>query len=174
MNPIHDLSLGKPPGQMNVFIEIPRGSKNKFELDKDTGLITLDRVLSGSEVYPFDYGLLPQTHWHDGDSLDALVLNTAEPYFPGTVVPTRPVGVIRMIDDGDKDEKIVCVPVEDVRWSKVKDLPDVDQAKLKEFKKFFENYKKLEGKKVTIGKMEGRKAAEAVIDEAVQLYKAKK
>lgn len=173
MNLLHDLSLGTPPGKLNVFIEMPRGSKNKYELDKDSGLITLDRVFYGSQVYPMDYGLLPQTHWHDGDPLDALVMNTAEPYYPGVVVPVRPVAVVRMIDNGEKDEKLICVPLEDPRLAEVKDVGDIAPHTLKELKDFFETYKNLEGKKVSIEKTEGRKAAEAVVNEAIALYKEK-
>lgn len=173
MNIIHDLPIGKPPKELNVFIEAPRGSKNKFELDKDTGLITLDRVFYGSQVYPMDYGLVPQTHWYDGDPLDALVINTAEPYYPGVVVPVRPIAVMRMVDSGEKDEKLICVPLGDPRLAEVKDLGDIAPHIIKELTDFFETYKKLQGKVVTIEKTEGRKAAEAVVLESQKLYKEK-
>lgn len=170
MNVVKDLSLGNPPDQVNVFIEIPRGAKNKYEVDKDSGLITLDRVFYTSFAYPMDYGLVPQTHWHDGDPLDALVINSAEPYFPGVVVPARPVAVIRMVDDGEKDEKLICVPADDPRLENIKDLGDIAPHVLKELTHFYEHYKDLQRKTVIIDGIEGRDAAVKVIEEASALY----
>ena len=170
MNPVHDVSIGNPPEQLNVFIEIPRGSKNKYELDKESGLITLDRVLPGPQVYPMDYCMVPQTHWHDGDPLDAVIFNTGDPYYPGVLVPVRPVGVIRMVDDGENDEKLICVPTGEPRLAEVKDKNDIPPHVLKELVDFFENYKNLQGKQVTIEKIEGRAAAYGVIKEAQALY----
>ncbi len=170
MNPIHDIGIGDPPEVLNVLIEIPRGSKNKYEIDKETGLIVLDRVFHGAQVYPMDYGMVPQTHWHDGDPLDALIINTTDPYYPGVLVPARPIAVARMIDDGEKDEKLICVPVGEPRLAELKDKDDIAPHVLKELADFFENYKNLEGKKVTIGKIEGRDAAFAVVKEAQALY----
>lgn len=173
MNVLHDIPAGDGAGQVNVFIEIPRGSKNKYELDKDTGLITLDRVFYSSFVYPMDYGFVPQTHWHDGDPLDALIINTAEPYYPGIFVPTRPVAVLRMVDNGEKDEKLICVPADDPRLADVKDQGDIAPHIFKELTDFYENYKNLEDKKVTIEKIEGKAAAEAVVAEGIKLYQEK-
>jgi inorganic pyrophosphatase len=173
MNILHDLSAGDVPQQVNVFIEIPKGSKNKYELDKDSGLITLDRVFYSAYAYPMDYGMVPQTHWHDGDPLDALVINTAEPYYPGVVIPARPIAVIRMIDDGEKDEKLICVPVDDPRLTEFKDKGDIAPHVLKELTDFFENYKNLQGKKVVIEGIDGRAEAEAAIEEGVKLYQEK-
>jgi len=170
MNVIRDLSVGKPPEEVNVFIEIPRGAKNKYELDKDSGLVTLDRVFYASFAYPMDYGLIPQTHWHDGDPLDALVINSAEPYYPGVVIPARPVAVIRMVDDGEKDEKIICVPSDDPRLEGIKDKDDIAPHVLKDTQHVFEHYKDLQGQKVTIDKIEGREAARKVIQEGIELY----
>lgn len=172
MNILHDLPAGTPE-KLNVFIEIPKGSKNKYELDKDTGLITLDRVFYSAYVYPMDYGLIPQTHWYDGDPLDALVINTAEPFYPGTVIPSRPIAVIRMVDDGEKDEKLICVPVRDPRLAEFKDVGDIAPHVLKELQDFFENYKNLQGKKVTIDGIEGREAAVKVFEEGLKLYQDK-
>ena len=171
MNVVKDLTIGNPPDQVNVFIEVPRGSKNKYELDKDTGLVTLDRVLYTPFVYPMDYGLIPQTHWHDGDPIDVVVLNAAEPYVPGAVVPARPVGVIRMIDDGERDEKVICVPVDSPQLAGVKDQGDITPHLLEETKYFFEHYKDLQGKKVTVEGIDSAAAAKKVIEEAVALYK---
>lgn len=172
MNIVHDLPAGSAD-QLNVFIEIPKGSKNKYELDKDTGLITLDRVFYSAYAYPLDYGMVPQTHWHDGDPLDALVINTAEPYYPGVVVPARPIAVIRMIDDGEKDEKLICVPADDPRLAEFTDQDSIAPHVLKELTDFFENYKNLQGKTVTIDGIEGKDAARAVVEEGLKLYKEK-
>lgn len=173
MNPARDLSPGNPPDEVNVFIEIPRGSKNKYELDKETGVITLDRVFYTTFAYPMDYGLVPQTLWHDGDALDALVINSAEPYYPGVVVPARPVAVIRMIDTGEKDEKLICVPADDPRLEKIKDKGDIAPHVLKELTHFFEHYKDLQKKQVTIDGIEGRAAAQKVLAEGLKLYREK-
>ena len=109
--------LGKDaPEKFNVIIEIPRGSSNKYEIDKETGLIKLDRVMYSPVYYPLDYGFLPQTHWHDGDAVDALVLTT-HPLLPGVLVEAKPIGVLEMVDDGDRDEKVICVAVKDPRFS---------------------------------------------------------
>lgn len=170
MNVIHDLSVGNPPDELNVFIEIPRGSKNKYEIDKQSGLITLDRVFYTSFAYPMDYGLVPQTLWHDGDQLDALIINSAEPYYPGVVVPVRPVAVIRMIDTGEADEKLITVPVDDPRLEGIKDKDDIAPHVLKELTHFFEHYKDLQKKKVTIEGIDDRAAAIKVVEEAIALY----
>ncbi len=172
MNLLHDLSIGSPPEEVNVLIEIPKGSANKYEIDKDTSLIFHDRVFYGSTVYPTDYGFVPQTHWHDGDPLDAMVMST-HPFVPGVVVPARPIGVFRMIDNGEKDEKLICVPVNDPRFETFRDVSDVVPHLLKEWQNFFETYKILEKKLVTIEKVEGREAAFAVVAEAQKLYAEK-
>lgn len=174
MNILHDLPYGESPQQINVFIEMPKGSKNKYELDKDTGLITLDRVFYSAYAYPMDYGMVPQTHWHDGDPLDALVMNSTDPYYPGVVVPCRPIAVVRMVDNGEKDEKLICVPVDDPRMAEFNDKGDIAPHVLKELVDFFENYKNLEGKKVTIEGIDGRAEAEAAIEEGVKLYQEKR
>ncbi|MDP3999992.1 MAG: inorganic diphosphatase [bacterium] len=173
MNVVHDLTTGNPPDEINVFIEIPRGSKNKYELDEDTGVIVLDRVVPTAFVYPVDYGLVPRTHWHDGDAIDAMIINRAEPYYPGTVVPARPIAVLRMVDSGEKDEKVLCVPAGDAGMVHIKDKSDVSPVVLDEIKHFFEHYKDLQGKKVTIEAIEGRDAAVKVIEEGIALYEKK-
>lgn len=122
---LNDVRIGdKAPETVNVIIEIPRGTlRNKYEADKDTGVIVLDRVNNVEMAYPFDYGFVPDTLCEDGDPLDALVL-IDEPLFPGVVVPVRPIGIVRMIDDGEGDEKLICVPAKDAS----KDyLTEVDQ-----------------------------------------------
>ena len=108
MNLLHDVSPGKNiPEEINVIVEINKGSKNKYELDKETGLIMLDRVMYTSQDYPFDYGFIPQTHWHDGDPVDVVLLTT-HPLIPGLLLKARPIGVFDMIDDGESDAKILA------------------------------------------------------------------
>ncbi len=161
-------------GEMNVIIEINRGSNNKYELDKETGLIKLDRANYSAAAYPFDYGFVPQTLWHDGDPLDVIVLTTY-PLLPGILVTVRPVAVMEMIDSGDSDYKIIAVPTEDKRWDDVQDLADINKHTLKEFRHFFETYKLLKGKPapVEVGEVQGKEAAVAAFNESLDLYKKK-
>ncbi len=145
-----DLSLipAQPkPGLINVLIEIPAGSKNKYEFDKDMQAFALDRVLFASVQYPYDYGFIPNTLADDGDPLDGMVIMD-QPTFPGCVITARPIGMLEMIDGGDRDEKILCVPEEDPRYIDVKSLADVATHRLDEIAEFFRTYKNLE-KKVT-------------------------
>lgn len=173
LNLLHDISSGSNiPKEITVVVEINKGSKNKYELDKETGLIKLDRVMHTGQDYPFDYGFVPQTHWHDGDPLD-VVLITTYPLIPGTLLSARPVGVLDMIDGGDSDAKIIAVPVEDPRFNDVKDLKDVNQHTVKEIVHFFETYKQLQEKKVEIQAIRGAKDARKIINEAIELYKNK-
>ena len=171
LNLLHDVAPGKNiPEEINVIVEINKGSKNKYELDKETGLIMLDRVMYTSQDYPFDYGFVPQTHWHDGDPLDVVLLTT-HPLVPGLLLKARPVGVLDMIDDGESDAKIIAVPVKDPRWSEVKDLADVNAHTVEEIKHFFETYKQIQKKTVTIPTIRDAKAAKDVITEGIELYK---
>lgn len=170
MNLWHDLDKGENfPGEMNVIIEIPRGSKNKYEIDKKTGLIKLDRAMKTSQDYPFDYGFAPQTFWEDGDALDVIVLATF-PLSPGILVVARPVAVMRMNDNGDSDDKIIAVPTEDPRWDGVQDLADLNPHLLKEIKHFFETYKQIDDKKVEVLGFFDKKAALEAGEKSVQLY----
>ena len=145
-----DLSLipAQPKqGVLNVLIEIAGGSKNKYEYDKDLQAFALDRVLSSSVKYPYDYGFIPNTLADDGDPLDGMVIMD-EPTFPGCIIAARPVGFLEMIDGGDRDEKILCVPDKDPRYAHVKSLKDISPHRLEEIAEFFRSYKNLE-KKVT-------------------------
>jgi inorganic pyrophosphatase len=135
------------PGLINVLIEIPAGSKNKYEFDKDLQGFILDRVLFSSVQYPYDYGFVPNTLADDGDPLDGMVLMD-QPTFPGCIILSRPIGMLEMIDSGDRDEKLLCVPEEDPRYKNVKSLSDVAPHRLDEIAEFFKTYKNLE-KKVT-------------------------
>jgi inorganic pyrophosphatase len=135
------------PGVINVLIEIPGGSKNKYEYDKELGAFALDRVLYSSVKYPYDYGFIPNTLADDGDPLDGMVL-IDEPTFPGCIIAARPIGFLEMIDGGDRDEKILAVPDKDPRYAHVKSLKDIAPHRLEEIAEFFRSYKNLE-KKVT-------------------------
>ena len=171
----HDVPVGDDaPHEFNAIIEIPRGSHNKYEIDKETGLIALDRVNYTAAPYPVDYAFAPQTLWDDGDALDVLVLTTY-PLYPGVLVAVRPVGVMKMIDSGESDYKILAVPVSDKRWDDVKDLSDINKHNLKEYQHFFETYKALKGREaiVTIEGFEGKKEAEAAVMKSIDLYNKK-
>ena len=175
MNLWHDVPLGdRAPDEINVIVEIPKGSNNKYEIDKETGLIKLDRANYSAAAYPFDYGFAPRTLWDDGDPLDVIVLTTY-PLDPGILVAVRPVAVIDMVDGGESDYKIIAVPVEDKRWEDVSDLPDLNKHMLKEFQHFFETYKALKGRPAPVenkGTM-GRAQAQAAVQKSVELYKKK-
>lgn len=173
MNLWHDVPLGdKTPEEFNVIIEIPRGSNNKYEIDKETGLIALDRANYSSAPYPVDYGFAPQTLWDDGDALDVCVLTTW-PLDVGVVVKVRPVAVLEMIDDGDSDYKIIAVPVKDKRWDDTQDLSDINSHKLREISHFYETYKALDGKGsiVKVGDFKGKEEAQAAVLKSITLYK---
>lgn len=135
------------PDLINVLIEIPGKSKNKYEFDKELQAFALDRVLYSSVQYPYDYGFVPNTLADDGDPLDGMVI-IDEPTFPGCVIAARPIGMLEMIDGGDRDEKILCVPAKDPRYASVKSLKDLAPHRLEEIAEFFRTYKNLE-KKVT-------------------------
>jgi inorganic pyrophosphatase len=175
MNLWHDVTLGKNvPEEFNTIIEIPKGSFNKYEIDKETGLIALDRANYSYAPYPCDYGFAPQTLWEDGDALDVLVLTTF-PLSPGILVKVRPIAVMDMMDSGESDYKVIAVPVDDKRWDDVQDLNDINKHTLKEFTHFFETYKALKGKpaEVKIQNIMDKAAAIAAVKKSVELYKAK-
>ena len=156
---------------IEAVIEIPRGSRNKYEVDHETGRVHLDRVLYTPFVYPVDYGYFDKTLGGDGDPLDALVL-LEFPVFPGVVVNVRAVAVLPMEDDGGMDEKILCVPAKDKRWEHIQDINDVPQQTKNEIAHFFEHYKDLEpGKWVKLGEWANKAEAERLIAEAKANYK---
>jgi len=148
-------------GVLNVLIEIPAGSKNKYEFDKDLNAFALDRVLYSSVQYPYDYGFVPNTLADDGDPLDGMVIMD-QPTFPGCVIPARPIGMLIMIDGGDRDEKILCVPDKDPRYTNVKTLADIHPHRLEEIAEFFRSYKNLEKKVTEIRGWEGVEAVQAL------------
>ncbi len=160
---------------MNVIVEIPKGSSNKYEIDKDTGLIKLDRANFSAAAYPCEYGFVPQTLWDDGDALDVIVLATF-PVPSGILVEVRPVGIMEMTDSGESDHKVIGVPVNDKRWNDVQDLKDLNQHTLKEIQHFFETYKALKGKEneVTVHGFKGKADAIAAFEKARKAYEEKK
>lgn len=157
---------------INMIVEIQKGSKNKYELDKETGLIALDRVSYTSQDFPFDYGFVPNTLWHDGDPLDVILLTTY-PLMPGVLVKARPVAVMNMIDSGDSDAKIIAVPDKDPRFDNILDLKDINPHLIKEFTHFYENYKTLQNKIVTINGVDNKETALKCIKESIELFNSK-
>jgi inorganic pyrophosphatase len=174
MNLWKDLPVGTDsPNSINVIVEIPKGSRNKYEFDKKTGTLRLDRVLYSSIHYPGDYGLIPQTFYDDGDPLDVLVM-VNEPTFSGCIIKARPIGLFRMKDRGEPDDKILAVPQQDPFFRDYHDIVDIPQHFLQEIAHFFSVYKDLEGAHVkTIG-WEGAVSAKKCIVYSVGLYKKKK
>lgn len=158
---------------VDAFIEIPTGSQNKYEYDKERGVFVLDRVLFSPMHYPTEYGYLEGTLALDGDPLDILVL-TSFPTFPGCVIESRVIGVLIMSDDKGQDEKLLAVPKSDPRWKDVKSLEDVPQHKLKEIAHFFQVYKDLENKKTVIEGWKDAAFAEQLYHECVKRYNDQK
>jgi len=153
-----------------VVIEIPKGSKNKYELDKETGLLKLDRVLYSAVHYPADYGFIPRTFCDDGDPLDALVLSQ-EPVYPLTLVEARAIGVMRMRDEKGIDDKIVAVSVHDPAFSGYTDKAQLPAHLLLELRRFFEDYKALEHKQVVVEDLLGPEDAVTIIRDALEFYR---
>jgi len=173
MNLWHEISAGDNiPDEINVIVEINKGSNNKYEIDKKTGLIALDRAMHTAQNYPFDYGFVPQTLWDDDDALDVVILTTY-PINPGILVRVRPVAIMNMIDGGDSDDKVISVPVADPRWDEVNDLSDINKHTLKEIEHFFLRYKKLQKQEVEISGFKGRTSAKEAVQRSINLYKEK-
>ena len=153
------------PDVLTVVVEIPKGSRNKYELDHDSGVIYLDRMLFTSMQYPADYGFIDGTLGGDGDPLDALVF-VGESTFPGCRIRVRPIGLFRMTDEKGEDEKVLCVPLRDPTWSHVVGLDGIPKPLLDEIEHFFQVYKDLEGHEVQTDGFEDLAAAKRVVDEA--------
>lgn len=155
-----------------MTIEIPKGQRNKYEVDHETGRVRLDRYLYTPMAYPTDYGFIEDTLGDDGDPLDALVL-LPQPVFPGVLVAARPVGMFRMVDEHGGDDKVLCVPAGDPRWDHVQDIGDVPAFELDAIKHFFVHYKDLEpGKFVKAADWVDRAEAEAEVQRSVERFKA--
>jgi inorganic pyrophosphatase len=157
------------PDIVYTIVEIPKGSRNKYEYNKEFGVIKLDRVLYSSLYYPGDYGLIPKTFYEDGDPLDILVM-VNEPTFPGCIIQARPIGIFRMLDRDQEDAKILAVPATDPVFNGYRDLSDVPQSYLNEVAHFFEVYKDLEGQRTKPIGWEDAAAAKEEILRSVKLY----
>jgi len=166
---------GKVPNVIHVFVEIPKGAREKYELNKESGILFLDRDLFTSMVYPGDYGFVPKTLCEDGDPVDALIL-VSQPHFPGVVIRARPIGLLKMIDENGRDDKVICVPDDktDPRFKNIRDVKDVHPHLIKEIKHFFKHMKELEpGKWVTIERVENAEKAKKFINDSILLYEQK-
>jgi inorganic pyrophosphatase len=167
----HDLALGERiEDHFPVVIEIPKGSKVKYELDKETGLLRVDRILHSAVHYPANYGFLPQTYCADGDALDALVLGQEE-VVPLCVLRARAIGVMTMSDEKGRDDKIIAVHVDDPEYEHYHDISELPPHRLKELERFFLDYKALENKVVNIQDLQGRARAEETIRAAASHYR---
>jgi len=148
---------------LHVLVEIPKGSRNKYEWDEELGAITFDRFLFSSVVYPLDYGMIPETLAEDGDPLDAMVA-VSEPTFPGCVIPVKPIALFKMSDDKGIDDKVICVPFTDPNWNGMEVLDDLPPQLRDEISHFFAVYKTLEQKEVKVDGWYGRDVALEVIE----------
>lgn len=173
MNP-QTLPLGdKFPETFNTFIEIPKGTHNKYEYDEELGCMKLDRTLFSAMYYPVDYGFIPQTRDEDGDALDALVL-TDSPVFPGCVVEARAIGMLKMVDGGEVDDKILCVPTGNAHFKDVTSIDDIDKHTLNEIANFFETYKILQKKEVKVEGWHSKAEAIEIIKKCYEVEQSKK
>ena len=169
-HPWHDFPLGADaPRVVPAVIEIPKGSKVKYELEKETGLLSVDRVLYSSVVYPMNYGFIPRTLGDDDDPLDVLVL-MQEPVYPLSLLRVRPIGLLPMIDQGQNDEKVICVHIDDPAYAGFTDVDHLPEHRLEELRIFFEDYKKLENKEVRVMEFGGPEAAREVVADAAERY----
>lgn len=169
-HPWHNVSPGKDvPRNVNAIIEIPKGSKGKYELDKASGLLRLDRVLYSSVHYPANYGFIPQTYCDDRDPLDILVICSID-VDPLSIIEAKVIGVMHMIDDDEQDDKIIAVANNDMAVNYINDISELPPHTVVELKRFFEDYKKLEHKQVIVEQFLGREDAYKIITDAVELY----
>ncbi len=173
-HPWHDVTPGsKLPAEFTTIIEIPMGSSVKYELDKETGLLRLDRILYSAVFYPADYGFIPQTLAEDDDPLDVLVL-CHEPVAPLTLVNARAIGLMTMIDSGKKDHKVLAVAVDDPEYNAFREASELPPHRLNMLRRFFQDYKTLEGKAVEVEEFEPAAMALPVIEDALARYSAQR
>ena len=161
-----------PEEPLLCLVEIPKGSRNKYEYDEELGAIMLDRFLFSSMVYPTDYGYIPETHAEDGDPLDAMVC-VSEPTFPGCVIPVKPIALFRMEDDKGIDDKVLCVPLSDPAWNTLDTLDDLPDQLQQEIAHFFSVYKDLEQKKVKVDGWHSREEAVEEIEKSRERWREK-
>ena len=173
MNPWHHVEIGNGvPEIVNGIIEIPKNTRAKYELDKKSGLLMLDRVLYSSVYYPANYGFIPRTFCDDQDPLDILVLSQIE-VVPLCIVPAKVIGVMRMLDQGEADDKIIAVALHDMSWNHYNDISELPSHFKREIKNFFEDYKKLEQKTVKVEDFLDKTVAMEIVLTAIEDYKAK-
>ena len=173
MNPWHDVKIGeKTPEKVIGVIEIPKNCRAKYELDKDSGMLILDRVLYSSINYPANYGFIPQTFCEDGDPLDILVISQID-IVPMCLVEAKVIGVMRMLDEGEMDDKIIAVAANDMSVNHIEDISDLPPHLSRELRSFFEDYKKLENKSVIVEEFQGRDVAHQIIEKSILDYNEK-
>jgi inorganic pyrophosphatase len=172
-NPWHDVAFGEDaPNIVNGIIEIPKGSRAKYELDKDSGMIKLDRVLYSSVYYPANYGFIPRTYCDDNDPLDILIICQID-IVPMCLVEAKVIGVMRMIDGGEADDKIIAVAAGDPSLNHINDISELPQHFISEMRNFFEDYKKLENKTVIVEEFQDNVVAKEIVKKAIQDYNDK-
>ncbi|HEU4494299.1 MAG TPA: inorganic diphosphatase [Rubrobacteraceae bacterium] len=169
-HPWHDVPTGEgAPEEFNALIEIPKGSKVKYELDKDSGLLKVDRILYSSVIYPANYGFIPRTLGDDDDPLDLLVV-MQEAVQALSIMRVRPIGMMHMVDEGQDDEKIICVHLDDPEYRDFDHYEQLPQHRMDELQRFFQDYKVLEGKEVDVGHFDGPEVAIDAVRHAMELY----
>ncbi|HCX22839.1 MAG: inorganic pyrophosphatase [Flammeovirgaceae bacterium] len=173
MNPWHDVRIGEDaPEVVNGIIEIPKNTRAKYELDKESGMLILDRVIFSSMHYPANYGFIPKTYCEDHDPLDIVVL-TQITVDPLCIVPAKVIGAMQMLDQGEKDDKIIAVATGDMSVNHINDISDLGPHFVKELQNFFEDYKKLENKTVVIEDFQNRQTAVEIVEKAMFDYNKK-
>lgn len=173
LNPWHDINSGKnAPEYVNGIIEIPKGSRAKYELDKDSGMLKLDRVLYSAMYYPSNYGFIPQTYCEDKDPLDILVLSQID-IVPMCMVTAKVIGVMRMLDNGEADDKIIAVAANDMSVNHINDIDELPPHTIKELQNFFEDYKKLENKTVVVEEFQNKELALEIVQQSMKDYQEK-
>lgn len=172
-NPWHDVSPGSnEPDIVNGIIEIPKGTRAKYELDKESGLLRLDRVLYSSVYYPANYGFIPQSYCDDKDPLDILILSQID-VVPMCIVPAKVIGVMRMLDNGEADDKIIAVAAGDPSVSHINDISELPSHFISEMRSFFEDYKKLEKKTVVVEDFLNKTTAIKILHDSFKMYQEK-
>ncbi len=172
-NAWHDVSRGENlPNEVNGIIEIPKGTRAKYELDKNSGLLKLDRVLYSSVYYPANYGFIPKSYCDDKDPLDILILSQID-VVPMCIVPSKVIGVMRMLDNGEADDKIIAVAAGDPSVNHINDISELPAHFISEMRNFFEDYKKLENKTVVVEEFLNRETAIEILQESFKMYEEK-